>query len=126
MKKEDVEKIMDLSFLLGRNKYASDVSLVDIYDLSCKIWEEIQKEPEENYEDLVEYFLLDKYQLQRLEFSGNLRIDVDGDHKIELLYKPYAFKLESGEILDEEIESEQGVGCLSIKTIVAIKTKLKK
>jgi len=110
MKKEDIEKLMDLSFLLGREKYARDVSLVDIYDISCKIWDEIQKEPKENYDDVVEYILFDRYQWEEFKYSGNLRIDIDSDHKIEFMYKPYAFRLESGEIVDSDTNLDEDEG----------------
>lgn len=107
MKKEDIEKIMDLSFLLGREKYAKDVSLVDIYDMSCRIWEELQKEPKAN---IVEYILLDRDQWELFKYSRSLPIDIDSDHKIEFIYKPNAFRLESGEIIDSDTDPDEGEG----------------
>jgi len=102
MKKEDIEKILDLSFLLGREKYAKDVSLVDIYDLSCRIWEEIQKEPTVNRENIVKYYLFNNEEWEDFKYLGSHRIDINKDCTIELLYKPYGYRLESGDIIDSE------------------------
>lgn len=107
MKREDIERILDMSFQLGREKYAKDVSSVDIYDLSCKIWGEIQNAPEENYEDQIEYHLLDKFQFDRLKHSKSLRLNVGGERKIELLYMPYGFVLESGMLYDVMNDTEE-------------------
>lgn len=97
MKKEDIEKILDLSYKLGRSKFGKDVSLIDMYDLACKVWAEIEHEP---IEPDNTYIILNKYQLEKFEQHGEFYITMDDDHEITLLYAPHAYQLESGKILD--------------------------
>jgi len=106
MKKEEIEKVMDLSYPYLKKK-AKDLSLIDMYDIASKTWTDLQNEPKENYDDQVEYHLLDKIQFDRLKHSKSLRLNVGGDHKIELMYMPYGFVLESGMLYDVMNDTEE-------------------
>ena len=106
MKKEDVEKIMDTSYPYLKEK-APNLTLIDMVDIASKTWVDLQNEPKKDYEDIVEYILIDRDQWSEFKYSRSLPIDIDG-HKLEFMYKPNAFRLESGEIVDCDTDPDEG------------------
>jgi len=95
MKKEDIEKIMDLSYPYLKEK-AKNLTLVDMYKISCKIWDDTNK----INEDLEkEYFVIDSYKLNRFTQTGNMLFTTKNGLDIEWVYSPFKYKLESGSTL---------------------------
>lgn len=95
MKKEDIEKIMDTSYQYLKEK-APNLALIDMCDITCKIWDDIDK----INEDLKkEYFVIDIHQLNRFTQTGNMLFTTKNGLDIEWVYSPFLYKLESGSTL---------------------------
>jgi len=95
MKKEEVEKVMDTCYPYLKEK-APNLTLIDMYDISCKIWDDIHK----INEDLKkEYFVINIHQLNRFKQTGNMLFTTKNGLEMQWTYSPFLFKLESGSTL---------------------------
>jgi hypothetical protein len=92
MKKEDIEKIVNMSYPYLKEK-ARNLSLIDMYDVSCNVWNDIKNIKEEAEK---EYFVINSYELKRFKQKGNMWFTTKEGLEIEWMYSPYFYRLESG------------------------------
>jgi len=75
MKKQDVELVLTKSMDFWREKMDVKVNLIEIFDLSQKIWQEIQFE--KNSPDDVKDYFLTRSDLETIISNGDLIIEYE-------------------------------------------------
>jgi len=103
MKKDEIEQILDMAYPYLKKKN-NDLSLFDMFDIAQKVWIDLEKDKKEIKNYQTKYFMLDRSDVGRLQFIGNLKLTIDENLEIDLIYAPNVLKLESGDFLDSDEE----------------------
>ena len=101
MNKDEIEWILEKAFKYIKTRLKEKVDIVDIFDISHKVWSDIQNESIDEDDETIEY-CLSRSDLEEILTNGDLEIDYsDGSRVLFRLQEDdvHTIKLENGGVL---------------------------